>query len=734
MSRIEAQVLVSGARGESFADVARRVGDFGGYPVPPGASDADVLGAFSDGVLATVEAAGYTIINPVDTAAAVGDGNFALSGEQTIGDVLTSTSRVLLMDQSDPAENGIWVTAAGAWARAADFDQTAEVVQGSLVPVIYGANAGSFILVTANPITVGTTGQEWRVRDYRSASKMPTTFGPLISVQDELNALGIPLTRFGALGTGTDDDLAALQDAADSGEPLIMIPPYFEFLIDGTLSLSSNDQQWRGVGLGSKIKLADGANVTAVTVTGDNVRLGGFDLNCNGGNQSAGGIGIYVNGADDTVIEDIEGYESYGNIILVNGGSGLRARRLKLHGGLTAGSQLMVVQNGANQFELNSVLVYDVPDADALVIGYGGTSCTQFQLNDCWALGDNSGLDATTYRSGIKIVRATNFQVNRPVAIAWKAGAGVICAPNTPGAVSCGRFSISNPLTLFNKDGVIADAKCFEFSIVNPIASDNVQDGIDINGEAAQWSILGGQCNRNGQKGVLIWGARNGLIKGTTFLNNNTTSTDPDDGAIEIRKDGAAGGTANASDIIVTECIGRDDRGGSATQAQFARVRDNASDIQFINNQSSGNKNQDILIETGPGGDPEDIFIENSGDTIVNTSAGDNIVVRHRLIDGPTKTIAAGVITITHRSHAIDTESAAASDDLVTVNGGTEQGQQCELRAANDAHTVVCKNGTGNLKLAGSDFSLDSQYDRLLLSWDVALDVWVELYRANNGA
>jgi hypothetical protein len=43
--------------------------------------------------------------------------NLALTGEQTIDGVLTSTNRILLTGQTNPVQNGIWITAAGAWAR-----------------------------------------------------------------------------------------------------------------------------------------------------------------------------------------------------------------------------------------------------------------------------------------------------------------------------------------------------------------------------------------------------------------------------------------------------------------------------------------------------------------------------------------------------------------------------------------------------------------------------------------
>lgn len=78
-------------------------------------------------------------------------------------------------------------------------------------------------------------------------------------------------------------------------------------------------------------------------------------------------------------------------------------------------------------------------------------------------------------------------------------------------------------------------------------------------------------------------------------------------------------------------------------------------------------------------------------------------------------TIASGVISVgMFRSVVtVDTEAAAASDDLDTISGGKEN-QIITLIAANSARTVVVKNGTGNI-VCGSDFSLDHANDRIKL-------------------
>jgi hypothetical protein len=61
-----------------------------------------------------------------------------------------------------------------------------------------------------------------------------------------------------------------------------------------------------------------------------------------------------------------------------------------------------------------------------------------------------------------------------------------------------------------------------------------------------------------------------------------------------------------------------------------------------------------------------------------------------------TLTIASGVVTITQTQHLIDTEGAAASDDLDTVTGG-EAYPVLILRPASGSRTVTLKHGTGNL-------------------------------------
>ncbi len=90
--------------------------------------------------------------------------NIALSGTQTIDGVSVQVGdRVLVKDQATGAQNGIYVAAAGAWSRATDCDENAEVVANIVVDVSEGSANGdtSWRMTTNAPITVGSTALAW---------------------------------------------------------------------------------------------------------------------------------------------------------------------------------------------------------------------------------------------------------------------------------------------------------------------------------------------------------------------------------------------------------------------------------------------------------------------------------------------------------------------------------------------------------------------------------------------
>ena len=154
-----------------------------------------------------------------DAVETVADTNITLSGEQTLNGLLTSTSRVGVVGQTDASENGIYVTAAGAWARSADADEDGDVTQGM---TFFVSDSGStktgfqYLLTTPDPIVVDTTDLSFteikRIELGTTAGTATEGNDSRVPTQDENDAL---------VGTGapsssnvfvTDDDSRLTDD------------------------------------------------------------------------------------------------------------------------------------------------------------------------------------------------------------------------------------------------------------------------------------------------------------------------------------------------------------------------------------------------------------------------------------------------------------------------------------------------------------------------------------------
>lgn len=139
-------------------------------------------------------------LNVHDAVAVATTENITLSGEQTIDGILTSTDRVLVKDQTDPKENGIYVSAAGAWTRATDMDG-AEEVAGSFIFVTGGTtNSNTGWVCTNEPESVvidtdNITFSQFSDAGYIDAGTGLTKIGNLLGVDEvleDLDALGAP--------------------------------------------------------------------------------------------------------------------------------------------------------------------------------------------------------------------------------------------------------------------------------------------------------------------------------------------------------------------------------------------------------------------------------------------------------------------------------------------------------------------------------------------------------------
>jgi hypothetical protein len=85
----------------------------------------------------------------------------AVQAGGTWGSTLTqddnSPTRILVKNQTNAIDNGIWHPGAGTWTRARDFDGARDVVSGTLAHVFQDGVSVFHEVATANPIVIGTT-------------------------------------------------------------------------------------------------------------------------------------------------------------------------------------------------------------------------------------------------------------------------------------------------------------------------------------------------------------------------------------------------------------------------------------------------------------------------------------------------------------------------------------------------------------------------------------------------
>lgn len=104
----------------------------------------------------------------------------AVQAGGTWGSTLTqddsNPTRILVMNQTNPVDNGVWNPGSGTWQRARDFNGSRDVVQGTLVHVLQDATALFYELTTADPV-IGTSSLAFAVVD---AAALSAVLGDLI--------------------------------------------------------------------------------------------------------------------------------------------------------------------------------------------------------------------------------------------------------------------------------------------------------------------------------------------------------------------------------------------------------------------------------------------------------------------------------------------------------------------------------------------------------------------------
>lgn len=192
---------------------------------------------------------------PVDCATT---GNITLSGEQVIDGVQTNQSRVLVWQQTNATQNGLYDSSTAAWTRCLDADGNYDLTTGTLVSILGGTSLGGnfFQVATPKPITIGTSILSWVKALFSSSSILSFLakgLGAIVrSVQDKLRER-ISVVDYGADPTGVVDSTAACNAAhVTAGIGGTVFYPRGAYRINGTITMLPG-QVVRGDGWSSTV-------------------------------------------------------------------------------------------------------------------------------------------------------------------------------------------------------------------------------------------------------------------------------------------------------------------------------------------------------------------------------------------------------------------------------------------------------------------------------------------------
>lgn len=135
---------------------------------------------------------GLAVHNPA-VAATVGS-NITLSGgaPSTLdGVTLSASDRILVKNQTDPKENGIYTVsvlgsgANGTWVRAADADTGAELVSGSYIFINGGTTwaSSAWVMTTPGAITIGVSDINWTLFNQVTNILASNIIGQIVTAQ-----------------------------------------------------------------------------------------------------------------------------------------------------------------------------------------------------------------------------------------------------------------------------------------------------------------------------------------------------------------------------------------------------------------------------------------------------------------------------------------------------------------------------------------------------------------------
>lgn len=158
--------------------------------------------------------------------------SITLSGLQVIdGVTLVDDNRVLVKDQDDASENGIYVAGSSSWQRASDFNGNRDIVHGTFVRVVSGTTNrnAAYAVSSVDPIVIGTDDINFEQAIFSSASGISfqqTGTGAIVRTSNDKMAEIVSTTDFGMSQSATAaENSAAFNLAVGHGAQYVFCPP-----------------------------------------------------------------------------------------------------------------------------------------------------------------------------------------------------------------------------------------------------------------------------------------------------------------------------------------------------------------------------------------------------------------------------------------------------------------------------------------------------------------------------
>ena len=314
-------------------------------------------------------------INVKTSCAAATTANITLSGAQTIDGVsVVAGNRVLVKNQTAPADNGIYVASASAWTRATDADTWAELI-GAMVFISAGTTNGltSWISNTTSGGTIGVTA----VTFVQFGASQSYTAGTGITLSGNQFSLTTPVTVSSG-GTGVSSLTGVPWGNGGSA-----------MTVATGAQLSG---QMAGVGVANQLLQSNGASAPTWTSTPR-----GTSFQFNGSISNSITINAGTNPASQTYSLPAAYPGSSGQVLSSTTGGAMSWAPVAT----TSGQSILAGNNsGGFQNVTLSGLSYNTSTSTLSVTG-GGSSGLVFNVKDYGAVGNASTDDTTSIQNAI---------------------------------------------------------------------------------------------------------------------------------------------------------------------------------------------------------------------------------------------------------------------------------------------------------------------------------------------